>query len=558
MNRNAKDTIKAALSIESVVGSYLKLEKAGKYFKARCPFHNEKSASFTVTPEKEIFYCYGCHKGGDIFTFVQEIEGISFKEALMRLAEKAGISLERDVSGQQESTAVLRKIMEDTTRFFEIGLRTNVSGVNYLLSRGVTKETMVAFRVGLAPLGWTGLYDFLKRKKYSDQDILACGLCVQGKESSSGTRMFDRFRGRIMFPITDHQGRVIAFTGRSLPGAESPDYPQAKYINSPETILFHKSSVLFGFDKAKSAIHSEDNIILVEGQMDCIMSHQAGITNVVAISGTAATDEHMSLIKRFTDNIVLCLDADKAGLAAVFKTAMRAYQHDMNVAIIDIGSHKDPADVIKENPDQWKDIVNHRKDIISFRLDRMRSNNEMNQKKEIAEQELFPLINHITSEIFLDEKLQEIAHAFHLSGVDPIRKDFDRYRNNHTLSPDQQNTHKISLSSEHTIPLETQIAILAQMLGEPFSSNKIDSLSEDQQNLFIMNLEQVLGSFDQSREAFVHFKQHLELRYELSQVIRSLQQLKNKRAYDPHSDKLLKETHELTRRKDELINRLNN
>lgn len=194
---NAKETIRAKLSIESVVGSYIKLEPSGKNFRARCPFHSEKSASFYVTPDKGIYYCFGCHKGGDIFKFVEEIENIPFYEALKSLAEKAGVSLENQNHEKPSRLGILREIMDTATKFYEVGLRTNPEVVAYLQSRAMTKDTMVAWRVGYAEKGWSRLYDLLKKHKYSDDDILATGLCLKGKQAG----LYDRFRERIMFRL---------------------------------------------------------------------------------------------------------------------------------------------------------------------------------------------------------------------------------------------------------------------------------------------------------------------------------------------------------------------
>jgi DNA primase len=222
-NQNAKEIIKAKLSIESVVGSYVKLEKSGKNFRACCPFHSEKTPSFYVTPDRGIFYCYGCQKGGDIFSFVQEIEGVSFYEALKSLADKAGVVLEKGSHEADTKISIQREIMEIATRYYEVGLRTEKSAVDYLLQRGLLKETLVDWRIGYAKKGWSGLYDTLKKKGYSDADIQKTGLCVPGNRG-----MYDRFRERIMFPIMDPQGRVIAFTGRVLPGTEEAGRPVGK------------------------------------------------------------------------------------------------------------------------------------------------------------------------------------------------------------------------------------------------------------------------------------------------------------------------------------------
>lgn len=566
MNPNAKETIRAKLPIESVVGSYVKLEKNGKNFRACCPFHNEKSPSFYVTPDRGIYYCYGCHKGGDIFKFVEEIEGVPFIDALKTLAEKAGVSLDMNSNEKPSRISILREIMEAATRHYEVGLRTSKPVVDYLTGRGMTKDTMVAWRVGYAQQGWSGLYDFLKKKGYRDDDILATGLCLQGKQQG----LYDRFRERIMFPITDAQGRVIAFTGRVMPGTEEASRPVGKYINSPETDLYHKSAVLFGFDKAKTSIHSENFVILVEGQMDAVMSHQAGVTNVVALSGTASTDLHMAQIQRFTDNLAICLDADAAGLAAATKTAMVAYAHDMKVLVIDIVGGKDPADMVAENPEAWRTTVKHRIDFIAFRLEKMKQQGKMDDKISIAQKELFPILGHIQSQITLDDRLQQIAHAFGSSSVEPVRAEFQKFMQAKSLEAptvpkaapviihehDQKKMIEdrmvaILLLVKDLEPYDRMVAQFSEKIGS-FESFR-DRMTEQQQKEHMFRLEQLLGELPGSITNYERAFRDDSIRYELLVIEESLLVLKQAMAEDSQNMETLKQMHSLQVRKDELI-----
>ena len=592
MNTNAKETIRQKLSIESVVGSYVKLEKAGKNFRACCPFHHEKTPSFYVTVDKGIYYCYGCHKFGDIFKFVEEIEGVSFIDALKMLAEKAGVPLD-EYSGEKPSKLpLLREIVDTAAKFYEVGLRTHPEVVAYLISRGMTKETMIEFRVGYAPRGWSGLYDTLKKKKYSDEDIIATGLCIKGPKGT-----YDRFRERIMFPISDAQGRVIAFTGRVMPGTEEASRPVGKYINSPETDLYHKSSVLFGYDKAKSAIHAENFVIIVEGQMDLIMSHQAGVKNAVALSGTASTDEHMIQIGRFTNNIVICLDADKAGLVAAQKTAMVAYRHDMKVLVIDVPNGKDPADLILESPEAWKEAARHRKDFVTFRLEKMKQNGETDDKVAIAEKELFPVLAHIQSQIVLDDKMQEIAHAFGSSTAAPIRTEFEKFLKNH---PPESLSTVSGLQAETPLPRpstvmpekedpkvyleERVIGILLALMGpdgsegqgspedrqaiavlrERFEKNigsfqeRIAALPGDLRASYVFQTEQLLGILPDAIAAYLRTCNDLLIRHEILAIEHEKAELDRKILHDPDNVEILQRAHALLMRKDTLIRTLVN
>lgn len=578
MNRNAVETIKQKLPIESVVGSYVKLERSGKNFRACCPFHNEKTPSFQVTPDLGIYHCFGCHKGGDIFDFVQEIEGVSFVEAKKMLADKAGVPLDEYRSEKPSRTALLREIMDAAARHYEVGLRTSKAVVDYLLSRGMTKDTMVSFRVGYAGKGWSNLYDYLKKKKYSDEDLVASGLCIRGPKGT-----YDRFRERIMFPICDSQGRVIAFTGRVMPGTEEAERPVGKYINSPETDLYHKSSVLFAFDKAKAAIHSEGFVIIVEGQMDAVMSHQAGVTNVVALSGTASTDSHMEQLARFTSNIAICLDGDKAGLAAAQKTAMVAYRHDMKVLAIDIPGSKDPADLIaahSESPASgtglWKETVGKRKDFVTFRLEKMRQNGELENKVAIAERELFPILAHVNSQIVLDDKLQEIAHAFGSSTVAPIRAEFEKYLKSHPKDaepkPSAPTAPSRAAAGDPLLNLEERMTgILLSLEGDPlfpellgrfestvgsFASRR-DGMSETDRARSVFQAEHLLGTLPEASPVYVRTFHDLVVRYEIVTIDRekSLLDAQMAQSQDPE---ILKRVHALLVRKDALTRNLVN
>jgi DNA primase len=549
---NAKETIRAKLSIESVVGSYIKLEPSGKNFRACCPFHHEKTPSFYVTPSLGIYKCFGCHKGGDIFSFVEEIEGIPFYEALKSLAEKAGVSLDENQGEKPSRTSTLRQIMEDATKFYEVGLRTNKSAVEYLQSRGMTKETMVSFRIGYAEKDWAKLYEYLKRKKYSDDDISATGLCLKGKQAG----LYDRFRERIMFPITDGQGRVIAFTGRVMPGTEEASRPVGKYINSPETDLYHKSAVLFGYDKAKSAIHAQGFAIIVEGQMDCIMSHQAGVTNVVALSGTASTDEHMTQLARFTNNIAICLDADKAGLAAAQKTAMVAYKHDMQVLVIDIPGAKDPADIITTDPDSWKGVVKNRKDFVTFRLEKMKESHQEKDKVSIATKELFPILVHVQSQIVLDDKLKEIATAFGQTSIDPLRKEFEKFLSN---NPKDIIQNQLPIrKSEPNIEDRIIGILLALSKEDPRFVEKITLMPQDLKSQYVFQTEQLLGILPDAQAHYEKTLHDLLVRYELAMIEQEKQQLDRELVHDPENREVLQKVHELLTRKHALIHDLHN
>lgn len=424
--------IKERLSIIDVASSYLKLEKAGKNYKTRCPFHNEKTPSFFISPERNSYYCFGCNAKGDIFSFVEHFEGTDFIGALKVLAERAGLPFSLNNSSNETST--FYKIMEEATRFFEDNLSKNKEALDYLSKRGLNKNSINTFRIGYAKEEWGSLNDHLLKKGFKTNDIEKVGLI---KNSQNGNRYYDRFRGRIMFPISDSSGRVIAFSGRFFKKInESSDLEEAKYINSPDTPLYNKSNVLYGLDKAKSSIRSRDYTIIVEGQMDLILSHQIGFTNTVAVSGTAFTDttktnedktNNLGLIKRLSSNVIFAFDGDGAGLRAAYRSSMIALSLDMQVKIAFTSSGKDPADTILENSNNWKEVIKNSTDVVHFLLKEIcqKTDNREKRRKEI-EEKIFPFLVMITSSI---KKSNYIKDIYEKTGIaeEAIIKDFRDY-----------------------------------------------------------------------------------------------------------------------------------
>ncbi len=431
-DNNNVQKVKEALSIETVVASYIKLEHAGKNFKARCPFHNEKTPSFYVTPDRATYKCFGCGKGGDIFSFVQEIEGVDFYSALKLLAEKAGVTLTR-AEMQSSNNNVLYDIMDSARKWYEVQLRTTPEVVNYLLTRGLTKESMANFHIGYAPLGWSHLCDMLRARGFSDADIRSTGLGIEGK---NGGTSYDRFRERIMFPIADSQGRTVAFSGRifQLAGSTTDISQVGKYINSPEGALYDKSRILYGYDRAKRFILSTSRAVVVEGQIDLVMAHQAGVLETVALSGTALTPYHCELIKRFTDKIILALDGDEAGLKAIERSVFVAYDNDLDVQVVLLPNGKDPADIIQESgPDRWKELLDSARDYIEVRLALMRSRDGASRVQDQfihIREHIFPFIQYIHNTIFRDAYFSKIASMLSVD-AQSVRDEFLRWNQAH-------------------------------------------------------------------------------------------------------------------------------
>ncbi|OGI82039.1 DNA primase [Candidatus Nomurabacteria bacterium RIFCSPLOWO2_12_FULL_44_11] len=411
------DKIKERLTIEDVVSSYIKLERSGVNLKARCPFHNEKTPSFFVSPSRESYYCFGCGASGDIFTFVEEFEGLDFKGALKMLANRAGVSLPAYTydKKKEDEKERLYQAHEVATDFFVGNLGKEV--LVYLKSRGLKEETIKDFKIGFAKDDWRELYNYLKQKGFSDIEIEKAGLAIKSEKG-----FYDRFRGRIMFPISDSSGRVIAFSGRIF----KDDGKSGKYINSPETPIFKKSAVLYGLDRAKESIRKNNFSILVEGQMDLILSHQAGYRNTVATSGTALSDStetkdnvvsNLGLIRRLSENIVLAFDGDEAGLNASRRAGKIALALGMDVKVVSIPEGVDPADLIaKQGILKWKETIKSSKHIIEFLLESVIQTSGKDSRKlgrEIKDK-ILPFVHALESAIEKSHFLRKIST---LSGI---------------------------------------------------------------------------------------------------------------------------------------------
>ena len=354
------EKIKDRLTVNEVIGSYLKLEKAGTNFRAKCPFHNEKTPSFFVSPDRGSFYCFGCGVKGDIFSFVQEFERVDFMGALKILAERAGVEIEKENFQVKSERDRLYSVLEQATEFFVSNLKHQNEALDYLRGRGLKDEMIKEWRIGYAKDEWRGLEAHLKSLKWSEADLEKAGL----------TKGYDRFRDRIMFPLFDPSGRVVGFSGRILHDKkDEKGVTPAKYLNSPETELFNKSSILYGYHKAKNEIRVKDYSILVEGQMDLLISHQAGYKNTVATSGTALTANHLGILQRISNKVMVVYDSDTAGLNASIKAWATALTLGLEVKIAQLPTGSDPADLIIADPEKYRECLKNSKHIIDFYLE---------------------------------------------------------------------------------------------------------------------------------------------------------------------------------------------
>lgn len=389
------EQIKEKLSIEEVVSWYVTLKPAGGNLKARCPFHTEKSPSFMVSPARGTYHCFGCGVGGDMFSFIQAIEGTDFMGALTMLAERAGVTLTFDKHAPKGDKDTLHALVADAVLFYEEMLAQQKDAMHYLYGRGLTDETVKNFRLGFAPDSWDSVRNHLLGKKYTDVQMERAGLI---KRSEKGSGYYDRFRSRIMFPINDSVGRPVGFSGRTF-GTDDKDV--AKYINSPETELYDKSSVLFGFDRAKQVMRRNNFAVLVEGQMDLLLSHQIKYANTIALSGTALSSTQVRTIARLTKNLVIALDGDKAGIEATMKSARSALKEGFDVKVAQLPEGKDPADVIHDGGlDAWKECIKHAQHIVPFLFGHVRAHARDERSFQLrATKEVLPFIREIESPV---------------------------------------------------------------------------------------------------------------------------------------------------------------
>lgn len=430
-----KDTeqIKEKLDIVDIISEYVQLKPAGVNHKGLCPFHQEKSPSFMANRERQSWHCFGCGKGGDVFTFVQDIEGMEFIEALKYLAQKAGITLTNTFQDhtKQDEKQRLKTVNAAAAQFFHnvlIQLPGAKSAREYAARRGLTEPIILSWQIGFAPDQWDLLTKYLLKKGHAIDDLVLSGLTIKRDQAdkASGRGYYDRFRGRIMFPIWDVHGNVVGFTGRVL---VETDTSGGKYVNTPQTPLYDKSRVVFGLNKAKQAIRSNNLIVMVEGQMDVIAAHQAGMEHVIATSGTALTEEQVRLLKRYSENLSMAFDADAAGEKAAKRGIDLAIQEGMHVKVIQIpeGAGKDPDECIKKNPAIWQEAVLDATGIMEWYFNRtfLKKNiSDARQKQEIVDI-LLPEIARIPFAVERDHWLQELAGRLSVDAV-VLREDMRR------------------------------------------------------------------------------------------------------------------------------------
>lgn len=407
--------IKQATDIIQLIGERITLQRSGNQYRGLCPFHSEKSPSFFVSDQFQRYKCFGCGESGDIFTFLEKYDGMTFAESLQILADRAGITLEKvtltDEDDQRKRVLELLNLAKEYFHYLLTQHDIGKKAMDYLKDRGVTNDSIKIFQIGYAQPGWDGMLKYLNGKKnYSLADIAAAGLSVNGRTGQT----YDRFRDRVMFPLTDHRGRVVGFSGRVL----DPLIKEAKYINSPETILYHKSQMLYGFSQLYQSIRKEKEVVVVEGEFDVISSAQAHVNHVVAVKGSALTEEHMRLLSRTVERVLLCFDTDAAGTEATRRAIAVAQPFGMELRVLDFGEEakKDPDELARNNPQMWRQVVKTSISVYEFLIRASLKQNDPESpegKRKIVNQ-LAPIFREMSHAVEREYYVRRLAESLNV------------------------------------------------------------------------------------------------------------------------------------------------
>lgn len=466
------EEVKARLDVEDVVGSYVQLKPAGANLRGICPFHQEKTPSMMVSPEKGIWHCFGCGEGGDIFTFVEKMEGLDFKETLALLAKRAGVELDTSprASGEAKQKERLYKILEIATKYFQAGLVKSKTAQNYIIrTRGFNKSTVETFRLGYAPEGQSGLSNFLIKRNIEPSEIIKAGLARSVK---SGLQ--DIFRGRMMVPFIDTSGRVVGFTGRHI----TTEAFGPKYLNTPATLLFDKSRFIFGLFQAREAIRTQDEVVVVEGNLDVLTSAQFGVKNVIATSGTALTSAQIKSLSRLTKNIKLAFDQDDAGLSATERVIPLAQSSGVSLSIVNFEGAKDADELIHQSLELWQKSIKNAPYVMDWLLTTLSqkySRDSATGKKQISDR-MISSIARLGDPVEQDHYVSKLAKLLGVS-ADSVWKKLGQHTKP-TTEPDK----KAKYQTTPQVRPESQTveeALLALNLSFPDVRTSLDDLTNE-------------------------------------------------------------------------------
>ncbi len=469
---NPVDEIKKKIDIVDYIGNFVTLKKAGRNFKACCPFHQEKTPSFVISPERQIWHCFGaCGEGGDIIRFLMKWENITFYEALKELAEKAGVKLANGLGAEDRTWKKKERYLTMNflaTDFFEYILhktKFGKKGQEYLEKRAIKPATAKKFQLGYAPNSWDSLRHFLKNKNYTEAEMLENGLLVSSAKGSN----YDRFRGRLVFPLKDSRGQVIGFSGRALDEQDK----SAKYINTPETPLYHKRETLYGLDVAREAIKKEKNVVIVEGEFDMITPYQAGFGNFVAIKGSALTFEQLTILKRYTNRLVLALDTDAAGEEAMRRGITEAERLDFELEVVSFDFAKDPDEAVRTDPVKFTQAIKSPQPIYDFLISKAQKKyaaDDPFSKKKVGD-EVAPFIGRIQNPIVQSHYVKKLANLLEVDESSITNLLF-------RLKRQKKQTAPVYLAKQKAVPFERELLIQKYILSVIFQSEDPMAMAE--------------------------------------------------------------------------------
>lgn len=492
------EQVKQAHDIVQVIGARIKLQRSGKQFRGLCPFHSEKSPSFFVSPDLQRYKCFGCGKGGDLFTFLQEYDNLTFAEVLQLLAEQAGITLEK--TSMNKSDLIRKELFELlslSSEYYHYLLTEHPSGETgraYLSSRGVSQDSIKLFKLGFAVDDWFGLFTYLtKKKKYSPELLEKAGLVIKSQHG----KYYDRFRGRVIFPLYDSMGRVAGFSGRTL----LKDAKEAKYINSPETEVYHKSEILFGYSQLKQFIRTSQEVVLVEGELDVISSFQAGVKNICAIKGSAFTTQQAKLLARSSKKLILSLDADSAGIAATTRAIEIASSFEISVRVGRITGGKDPDEMARTNPVGWRSLIKSAIPAYEFLIRSAIESHDLSSGEGVLEasRAAVPILLLMKNYVEQAHYIKLIASLLHTT-EDVVQKELQRLQQSAKLGNSEQYSrsepspsHSDQDNEAGSIPAHEKYAIslLLHVIGE----QQLDSISLFSEEWFTNRSSRMFFSF---------------------------------------------------------------